>query len=120
VKKGLILLFISILFLSGCGNNLLVVRDVLEADQYTRNNTTNMDWTLFKQLLSNDSTVSEDDFTNFKRIIDSEAINNSSFVKLDNTIYRFSEKYELLYRADWKSDDGQLKLYSLNYIQKRD
>lgn len=120
VKKGLIFLFLSILFLAGCGNNVLVLRDVLEADQYTRNNATNMDWLLFEQILAEDTTVTKDDFSNFKQIIEAEAKNNSSFVKLGNTIYRFSEKYELIYRAHWKSDDGELKLYSLDYIQKRD
>jgi hypothetical protein len=116
--KKLILVFIMLLLLSSCGNQVMVVRGLLEADQYLLNNGPNLSWSLFQDLLSPDTTVTEEDYHNIVEIL--EERKRSSFVQLDNTIYRFTTNYELVYAAEWVEVDGQLQLKTFDYIKKRD
>jgi hypothetical protein len=95
---------------------VMVVREILEADQYVRNNSPTFSWELFQQLLTPDSQITEEDFHRFNHILVEK--NRSSFVRFDLTIYRFAtQTNELVYIAEWKELDGELKLHSLSYIK---
>ncbi|WP_243388124.1 hypothetical protein [Bacillus kexueae] len=117
MKRAAIIQVVFLMFLiSGCGNDVLKFRNVLEADQYIRNNAQSLDWDVFKTLLTSDSPLSTDKFHKLKSIPFKEI--STSHVVVDNKLYRFSSGKELIYVSEWVEDDGTLKLYDINYLEE--
>lgn len=100
MKKITVFVSISMLmvFLSGCGQKVLTFSNIIEADQYMRNNIENMEWSHFQQLLDDKSSFSEKDFYALKKIINE---NSKTFYELvDDKIYRFNSNGKFLYMID--------------------
>lgn len=114
-KFGVFLILITIL-LSGCGDQPLKFRNLLEADQYIRNNIEDTDWTTFKYMLSPDHTVTENDFNYLKEKLTSQ---RKSYFHTEavNKFYRFNKANELVYMTEWEKKDGILLLKDIDYIQ---
>jgi hypothetical protein len=115
-RQFAVLLILITLFLSGCGDQPLKFRNLLEADQYIRNNIENTDWNTFKYMLSPENTVTETDFNYLKERLTSQ---RKSYFHTEavNKFYRFNKENELIYMTEWEKKDGILLLKDIDYIQ---
>lgn len=115
-KKFAALLMLTTILISGCGEQPLKFRNLLEADQYIRNNIENTDWGTFKLMLSPDNTVTETDFNYLKEKLTSQ---HKSYFHTEavNKFYRFNKQNELVYMTEWEKKDGVLLLKDIDYIQ---
>lgn len=115
--KNIVLFCIVCILLSGCSGEVLKFRNVLEADQYIRNNIQTLDWKTFNQLLTEDSNVNEQDYQVLREIPFKE-MSTSHVVVENKKLYRFSQEKELIYVSQWEENDGEYKLTSIDYINK--
>lgn len=116
--KNIVLFCIICILLSGCSGEVLKFRNILEADQYIRNNIQTLDWNTFNQLLTEDSNVNEQDYQVLREIPFKE-ISTSHVVVENKKLYRFSQEKELLYVSQWEENDGEYKLTSVDFINKK-
>lgn len=115
MRKILLFLVSLSLLLSACGKEPLKFRNLLEADQYLRNNVPKMQWNEFKALLDSDHQVSEEEFQNLKKILSTKY--SSSHSEVDNKLYRFNEKQKLMYMTQWDITERNLfYLKEINFI----
>ncbi|WP_174728987.1 hypothetical protein [Mesobacillus harenae] len=106
------LLLISIL--SACEQEPLKFRNLLEADQYIRNNVPSMEWNEFKQILGNEDTVTVDEFQYLKEELSSKY--STSYIVVENKLYRFRKNQNLMYMTEWEEVDNLLYLKEISYI----
>jgi hypothetical protein len=112
-----LLLLFAFLTITGCEKQPLKNRNLIEADQYIRNNISNMDWNTFQMMLSDNSQVSKQDFIHLKNEIKKK---ESSFhIVVKNKFYRFSSKQELLYKTDWVKENSILKLKEIHQLDHK-
>lgn len=115
-KMVLFLGLILILVLSACGREPLKSRNLIEADQYIRNNITNMSWSQFELLLSSNNHVSEKDFNFLKKVI---SLNDkTSYVEVDQLLYRFNDKQKLMYMTEWTKKGSVFYLKDIQYVNQ--
>jgi hypothetical protein len=113
MKRKLFLMLLITLCLSACGQEPLKSRNLIEADQYIRNNISGMKWKEFQGLLRTDSEVTEQDFKYLKDIV--KKYEKTSHVTVNEKIYRFNHKLSLMYITVWKKDGNILYLQDINY-----
>jgi hypothetical protein len=115
-RKFAVSLALLTLLLSGCGEEPLKFRNLLEADQYIRNNIENTNWNNFKLMLSSDSEVTEEDFNYLKEKL---TTHKKSYFHTEaiNKFYRFNKENELVYMTEWEKEDGTLLLKDIDYIK---
>lgn len=107
------------LILAGCSGEPLKFRNLLEADQYLRNNIPTMDWKEFELLLrEGKNEVTEEDFQYLKKELSAKY--SSSHVVVDNKLYRFRKNQKLMYMTEWEEIDNLLYLKEISYINQLD
>ncbi|PLS04327.1 hypothetical protein [Neobacillus cucumis] len=117
MKKMFFFLGLSaILILSACGREPLKSRNLIEADQYIRNNINDMSWSQFQLLLNPTNHVSEKDFKVLKKIISSN--NRTSYVEVDHLLYRFNDKQKLMYMTEWAKRGSVFYLKDIKYVNR--
>ncbi|MGM7702938.1 hypothetical protein ACSVDE_14505 [Pseudalkalibacillus sp. Hm43] len=112
----LLSLIFCIALLSGCGQEPLKSRNLVEADLYMRNNITQMNWNEFQHLLSDDHKVTKEEFTHLKDLNSKKF--KSQRTEVENKIYRFNPDEELIYMTEWKDQEDILYLEDIYYISK--
>jgi hypothetical protein len=116
-RQFTILVLLITLVLSGCGDKPLKFRNLLEADQYIRNNIENLQWENFKYLLSSSSSVTEKDFEYLQDRLTEQGM-SYYHTEADNKFYRFDpQSDELVYMTEWDEENGILLLKDIEYIQ---
>lgn len=104
------------LSLIGCNKEPLKFRNMIEADQYVRNNISKMKWSDFQMLLSEKNDVTSDDFNYIKDILSKSE--KTSHVEVKRQLYRFDENYDLMYVVEWESKDQLLYIKDIHYIKE--
>ncbi|WP_054708761.1 hypothetical protein [Bacillus sp. JCM 19041] len=108
--RKVVLLFLLV-FLVGCGNETLTIRSTLEGDSYLRNNIAALSQEQFSSLLSGDAVIENNTYIKLKETLEQHT--NTRYLLAENRIYRYSDKNELLYVADWTEEDNVHKLDSI-------
>lgn len=109
-----IVIILTILLLTSCGQEPLKFRNMIEADQYIRNNIANMEWSEFELLLDKETNVTQEDFMALKGILSKQQ--KTSHVEVENVLYRFNNKLNLMYMTEWVSKNQLFYLKDVHYI----
>lgn len=116
MKKSTLCILLIIVFISaGCGKEPLKFRNILEADQYVRNNIPTMNWEEFQWLLSEKNDVSEKEFELIKEMLSEEY--SSSHMIVENKIYRYDDKQNLMYMIEWNGK-STLALKDIHVVEE--
>ncbi|WP_368503230.1 lipoprotein [Alkalihalophilus sp. As8PL] len=115
MKKILVLLTLAFLvvLIGGCGQDTLIIRTPLEGDNYLRNNIKTMDWTTFEALLSDEHSITTEEFHLLKHLVDVHP--TTKYVLYPNELFRFSEDEDLLYALTWEEAGSLSKLKSISF-----
>ncbi|TYS69865.1 hypothetical protein FZC76_06460 [Sutcliffiella horikoshii] len=114
MKLKLFSLFaIATIFLTACGDKVLVVRTPLEGDHYVRSNIESLEWKHFSNMISSDSDIQEDDFNQLKWTMDHYS--KTRYIMVSDELYRFDQNGKMVYYTDWKEEDGEYKLEKLEF-----
>jgi hypothetical protein len=117
--KKLILLLITGLIsttLASCGQEPLKFRNLLEADQYIRNNIQQLTWIEFEELTLSGHQVKKEEFEYIKTLLNQKY--SSFHVSVDEKFYRFSRDRKLMYMTKWQEVDGTYYLEDISYVAK--
>ncbi|WLR41503.1 hypothetical protein LC087_11440 [Bacillus carboniphilus] len=112
-----IMFLISICFmflLSGCGEEPLKFRNLVEANQYMKNNIQSMDWNNFEKLLASKNEISEEQFVFLKEMLNENS--TWSNIVVEDRIYIYDQEASFMYMTQWTVEDGTLYLSSIHYI----
>lgn len=102
--------------MTGCGEEPLKFRNLIEADQYIRNNIQQLTWNEFKALTYKENNVTQQDFNYLKGLLNEEY---SSFqVDIDDKFYRFNRERNLMYMTKWEKVNGTYYLEDISYVKK--
>jgi len=112
-----IVVILIILLLTACGQEPLKFRNMIEADQYIRNNIAMMEWPEFQLLLDKDTEVSQEDFITLKEILSKKQ--KTSHVEVENMLYRFNKKLNLMYMTEWVHEKQLFYLKDVHYTTNR-
>lgn len=114
MKLKLFSLFaIATIFLTACGDKVLVVRTPLEGDHYVRSNMDSLEWKHFSNMVASDSDIKEDDFNQLKWTL--EHYNKTRYIMVSDELYRFDENGKMVYYTDWTEENGEYKLEKLEF-----
>ncbi|CAG9621415.1 hypothetical protein [Sutcliffiella rhizosphaerae] len=114
MKFNLFCLFaILTLFLTACGDKVLVVRTPLEGDHYIRSNIDSLEWKHFSGMVASGSDINEEDFNQLKWTL--EYYNKTSYIMVSNELFRFNQDGRMVYYTDWIEEDGQYKIEELGF-----
>lgn len=105
-----------VLSLIGCNKEPLKFRNMIEADQYVRNNISKMNWSDFQMLLSEKNEVTSDDFNYIRNILSKSE--KTSHVEVKSKLYRFDENYDLMYVVEWEIKERLLYIKDIHYIKE--
>lgn len=103
----------SLLFLSACGQEPLVIRSTLEGDQYVRNNIESFTSDTFNQLMLSDQPIDETAINQLRTIISENE--QTRYTRYDDELYRYDPTGELLYYTKWTEENGEYKLAALEF-----
>lgn len=115
MKKLLLVLIIGIVvILTACDKSVLKFSNVIEADQYLRNNIEHMTWQEFQQLLDENHDFQESDYEKLKIIIENNP--RTAYEIVENRLYRFNNKGNFLYMIDAVQKDGTILFKKIEII----
>jgi hypothetical protein len=103
----------SLLFLSACGQEPLVIRSTLEGDQYVRNNIDSFTTDTFNQLMSSEQPVDETDINQLREIISENE--QTRYTRYNDELYRYDPAGDLLYYTKWTEENGEYKLAAFEF-----
>jgi hypothetical protein len=107
------LLAIAAIFLTACGDKVLVVRTPLEGDHYVRSNIQSLEWKHFSNMVASRSDIKEEDFDQLKWTL--ENYNKTRYIMVSNELYRFDVNGKMVYYTDWTEENGEYKIEKLEF-----
>lgn len=111
--KLLILSAIVAIFLTACGDRVMVVRTPLEGDHYIGSNIESLEWEHFSQMLASESDIKQEDFDQLKWT--RSKYKKTSYIMVSKELYRFDTDGKMLYYTDWTEENGEYKLEKLEF-----
>jgi hypothetical protein len=118
MKKFILLLITGVILttLAGCGQEPLKFRNLLEADQYIRNNIQSLTWQEFEELTLTGHHVKKEEFEYIKTLLNKKY--SSFHLNVDDKFYRFSRDKKLMYMTKWREVKGTYFLEDISYVEK--